>query len=64
MAYKFIKTIDPENPFETTNIEMEIEYNDINVTELMREFARFLVACGYSPSLIEELIEDNINEEA
>ncbi len=48
MAYKFIKTPDPENHFDRTRVEIEIADNDIALPDLVEAFQDFLTASGFS----------------
>lgn len=49
--YTFIKHRDPENEFDLTTITMELEA--IDISEIMEEFKGFLVASGFSETLVK-----------
>ncbi len=44
---KFIKTLDPDNKHDTTNVTIELPYSDIGLNEAIEAFDEFLKACGY-----------------
>jgi hypothetical protein len=54
MGYKFVKTLDPENEYDTSNITVEIPYNDITLDDLKEVFKDFVTACGFHPESEEE----------
>ena len=43
---KFIKTADPENRFDNTNVSVEV-IDEVNLDSLFRAFEDFLRGCGY-----------------
>jgi hypothetical protein len=45
--YTFIKTNDPENVFDRSNIEYVVMDEDLTVGDLLGEFQDFLRACGF-----------------
>lgn len=47
MAYKFIKTTDDNNKFDTVNVTLEISHNEVSLDELEETFICFLKACGF-----------------
>lgn len=47
MAFKFIKTTDPENALDLSNVTFEIPVHDIPHNILAEQFTEFLKACGY-----------------
>lgn len=46
--YKFIKTKDPSNEFDKTNVDVEIPFNDVDLNDLFNAFTSFLKACDFS----------------
>lgn len=52
MSYKFIKTKDPDNEFDKTNVIIEIPDEDVVLDDIVEAFVEFLKACTYS---IEDL---------
>ena len=52
--YKFIKTIDPENKFEVSNVYVIIPHNDTHIGDLVLSFKEFLLACGYQQGSIDD----------
>jgi hypothetical protein len=57
MAYKLIKTIDPENQFDRTNVTIEIPHSDAGLVELLEAFQEFLRACGFQFSGEIDLVD-------
>jgi hypothetical protein len=55
MSYKFIKVKDPENRFETTDIEFKVETSSL--LELIQEFEYFLKGCGFAFDGTLEIVE-------
>lgn len=47
MGFKFIKTRNPENNYDTTEISFELPH-EIEWPEVLGAFESFLRACGYS----------------
>ena len=45
--YKFIKTRNPENRFDNT--EVEITLDAVTLEDMLETFTEFLFACGYYP---------------
>ena len=46
--FKFIKTSDPENEHDASEIEYRVLSNDVTWPDLVEEFMRFLLGCGYT----------------
>jgi len=46
--FKFIKTSDPENAHDASEIEYRVLSNDVTWPDLVEEFMRFLLGCGYT----------------
>lgn len=56
---KFIKTKDPTNPYDTTDVTVDSSAETL--TDILNDFAGFLKACGYSlPNVDNPII---INDE-
>lgn len=45
--FKFIKTMDPRNEYDISNVTVEVPDNDAELDALMEELGGFLLACGY-----------------
>jgi hypothetical protein len=45
--FKFIKTKDENNEYDKSNISFEID-DDASLFDLLEEFKKFIIACGYS----------------
>jgi len=45
--YKLIKTKDPNNEFDKTNVTVNIPFNDITLDDLSEAFTDFVRACGF-----------------
>jgi hypothetical protein len=58
--YKFQKTRDPENEFDTTNVT--IESNAVTMPQLIEDFKDFLAACGFPISHNDNLIIEEEEE--
>lgn len=58
MSYKFIKTKDPNNEFDRTNVEIEVCSEEVTLDDLLEDIEDFLRACGYSIHSIEHVKED------
>ena len=52
---RFIKSLDPENPFESSAVSFQIK-DGLTIEELVQQFGRFLVAIGYHPDLVADLL--------
>lgn len=46
--FKFIKTSDSENEHDASEIEYRVLSNDVTWPDLVEEFMRFLLGCGYT----------------
>lgn len=45
--YKFIKTRDPKNSHDFTNVEVNIDFGDVTLTDMLEAFEEFLKGCGF-----------------
>jgi hypothetical protein len=45
--YKFIKTVDPENKFDKTNVIIELPHNEQSIDDLLEAFEEFMRGCGF-----------------
>ena len=64
MAYKFIKTIDKNNPYDIAEVTMEVGHNDIALKDLLEVISDFLRASGFQiESNSIEVVEDDQGEE-
>lgn len=59
--YKFRKDIDPNNEFDIAQIEFGIQA--VTTDELVEEFYRFLLACGYQKESILTSFSAKLGEE-
>jgi len=48
IVYKFIKTKDPKNNFDITNVEISSDFNDLTLDQILETMEDFLKACGFS----------------
>ena len=58
--YKFIKTRNPENRFDNTEVEMTVEAE--SYPELLEAFQDFLLACSFRPEGHLDFVEEEGNE--
>ncbi len=63
MGYKFIKTIDPENRFDTVEIEMHMPDGGHSLSEMLEVMRDFLRACGFQCNDLEEAAESELLEQ-
>ena len=62
--YKFIKTKDQDNPYDTTNVTIEIVTDGVTTDNLCETFEKFLKACGfYIDGKIVELVDEESLED-
>ena len=47
MSYKFIKTHDPENKHDITDVIIETTHNELSIPDLLEVFEEFLKASGF-----------------
>ncbi len=52
--YKFIKTKDETNSYDTTNVTVEVTDSNVLLSDLLQSIGEFLLACGYSPEALRE----------
>jgi hypothetical protein len=45
--YKFSKLKNPNNDYDTYNLEMTVTDSECDCMELIEAFEKFLIACGY-----------------
>jgi hypothetical protein len=61
MSYKFVKTRDPENHFDNSDVLIRTDSHDL--LELLEEFENFLKACGFSLEGHLDIVQDDVFEE-
>ena len=58
MSYKFIKTADPDNRFDNTNVTVEVVDSASSVSDMLEAFAEFLRGCGYHIDGVLEIYKE------
>jgi hypothetical protein len=58
MQYKFSKTKDPENKYDTSNVV--VESNGVTLSELLEDFGGFLKACGFQFYELDAILEKKL----
>lgn len=61
MGYKFIKTRDESNEFDTHGATIETDLNELTIRELLTMFEDFIKACGFGPYKLD-IEEENYND--
>lgn len=60
--YKFIKTADPENRYDISNVEVIIaEHTGATATQIAEEFGRFLLASGFTYDTVKSILAEDID---
>lgn len=59
MAYRFIKIKDPDNHFEVSDIQFDVE--TVDLSEVIEQFSRFLLACGFVFEGELEIVKEESN---
>ena len=57
--YKFTKTINPNNEFDISNVEISTNDDPITISELLELMDDFLKACGFHYDGHLEIVEDD-----
>lgn len=61
MPIKFIKTKDPNNEFDRTNVTHEILNDEIDITSLLEDIEIFVRAIGYNFKGTLDIVEDEFD---
>jgi hypothetical protein len=59
MSYIFKKTIDPENHFDNSTVEISIQASSVVLEDLLVEFENFLRGCGYNFNGRLDIVEED-----
>lgn len=59
MAYYFIRTQDPKNPYDKNNVTVEMEHNEQSLTDLCESFTDFLRGCGFHFTGTVDIVDES-----